>query len=57
MIRLLATFRLQLVLAVSALVPALPVHIQAQTIDARNLAMHFCKLAVNNEVRRSVQSA
>ncbi|MCP9886290.1 hypothetical protein KBY97_14335 [Synechococcus sp. ATX 2A4] len=36
--------------------PALPVDIQAQTIDARNLAMHFCQLAVTNEVRRSGQS-
>jgi hypothetical protein len=56
MIRLLTTFRLQVVIAVSAFIPVVPLDIRAQSIDARNLAMHFCQLAVNNEVKRSGQS-
>lgn len=58
MIRLLVPLRLPfaLVLALPAMVPALPVAVRAQSLNARNLAMHFCQLAVRDEVRRSGQN-
>ncbi len=57
MTRLLAPFRLQLALALAlpVVAPALPVTVRAQSLNARNLAMHFCQLAVSDEVRRSGQ--
>lgn len=58
MIHLLAPFRLQLALALAlpVVVPALPVAVRAQSLNARNLAMHFCQLAVSDELRRSGQN-
>lgn len=56
MIRLLVPVRLQFALALALPALVLPVAVKAQSLNARNLAMHFCQLAVRDEVRRSGQN-